>query len=220
MRSWINKFQGFSSFELRIIALITMIIDHIGKVIFPHVVLFKMIGRISFPLFCFLLVEGFFYTGSRQKYMLRMLAMAFISEIPYDLAFHGRIIYLGAQNVFFTLSLGLFVMIMMEKNKDTYSRCIVGVIGITMSIFLRTDYSYIGMLMICFFYFFRESKIIRDLGQIAINISVRGIQWVGALALIPIHFYNNKCGNKKYKWLFYSIYPVHLLILYLYRISH
>ena len=78
--------SGLTTFLMKWIAVLTMITDHVGRMFFPDVHIFNIIGRIAFPLFAFLLIEGFVHTGNLKKYMLRMLIFACISEIPYDLA--------------------------------------------------------------------------------------------------------------------------------------
>lgn len=102
--------MGLNSFQLKCIAVITMIIDHTGAVLFPDNMTLRYIGRIAFPIFCFLLVEGFFHTRDVRKYMLRLGMFAVISEIPYDLAFRDTVIEFEHQNVFFTLFIGVVMM--------------------------------------------------------------------------------------------------------------
>ena len=98
--------KGLNSFQLKCIAIVTMLIDHIGAIIFPTQMGFRIIGRFSFPIFCFLLVEGFHHTKDVKKYMIRLGIFALISEIPYDLAFRNVFLEFERQNVFFTLLLG------------------------------------------------------------------------------------------------------------------
>ena len=134
--------RGLSGSTLKIIAIITMLIDHIGAALLTRILIsrgflgragvgqtkdildgflnnetmygllgiMRMIGRMGFPLFCFLLVEGFQKTGNRKKYVLRLAGFAFLSEIPYDLAFSGKVIDPSSQNVYFTLLLGMLFM--------------------------------------------------------------------------------------------------------------
>ena len=116
--------KGLSGSALKMIAIATMLIDHIAATVIIRVLKFggyndslyqlyrvmRNIGRIAFPIFCFLLVEGFMHTRDREKYALRLGCFAAISEIPFDLAFNGKILEVGYQNVFFTLLLGLLTM--------------------------------------------------------------------------------------------------------------
>jgi hypothetical protein len=101
----LKQYGLLSSFTSKCIALSTMAIDHIGAVLLPSpkYLLLRLIGRISFPIFCFLIVEGYYRTKNLKKYILRLFAFALISEIPYDLAFKKSFIYLNKQNIFFTL---------------------------------------------------------------------------------------------------------------------
>lgn len=120
--------RGFSGSTIKIFAMITMLIDHTAAVVLQRLitigensnsidsalyfiyVLMRLIGRLAFPIFCFLLVEGFLHTRSQKKYALRLAAFALISEVPFDLALFGKINF-GYQNVFFTLLIGLLVLI-------------------------------------------------------------------------------------------------------------
>ena len=99
-----------NSYQLKCIAIITMLIDHIGAVLFPENLVLRYIGRISFPIFCFLLAEGFYHTKNVKKYMMRLAVFAVLSEIPYDLAFRNTYIEFTRQNVFFTLLIGVVMM--------------------------------------------------------------------------------------------------------------
>lgn len=108
---------GISADALKVIAMVTMVIDHVGAALFPETEILRLIGRTSFPIYVWLLVMGFVHTGSRKKYMLRMAACALVSEIPFDLAFSGELT-LRWQNVYFSLLWGLFLMTVLEKLLD------------------------------------------------------------------------------------------------------
>ncbi len=99
-----------NSFHLKMIAIITMLIDHTAAVLIPsNTVLWlvmRCIGRLAFPIFVFLLVEGFYHTRDVKKYLLRMGAFALLSEIPFDLAFYGKVLEFTHQNIFLPYSLG------------------------------------------------------------------------------------------------------------------
>ena len=94
-----------SSLVLKITALITMIIDHYGAIFQGNIIIYRIIGRLAFPIYCFLLVEGYTHTSNIKKYASRLIAFAIISEIPFDLAFFGKIGF-EHQNIFFTLFIG------------------------------------------------------------------------------------------------------------------
>ena len=213
---------------LKLIALLTMIIDHVGAIFFPLEPWFRIIGRISFPIFCFLLVEGYFHTRDVRKYSLRLLAFAFISEIPFDLAFSGRMDN-SHQNIFFTLFLGLFAIHML----DVYfaKKPVIGMLGLIfamfLSEFLRTDYGILGILYMLTIFGLRKVAEPQKYIFMAIMITLLnlllsgGLQMYSVISVIYISFYNGKPGPKNdiLKYGFYLAYPVHLLILYLISVN-
>ena len=180
------------------------------------------IGRTAFPIFCFVLVEGLYHTHDVKRYLLRLFAFALVSEIPFDLALSDRILEFGAQNVFFTLFLGLLstalIKCVMEKQgwdmplKLSLS-VLIGIAAIWAAYFLKTDYSGMGILLILIFYVFRSDRVR------ACVVGYISMMWECLCfpAFICIYFYNGKKGNGN-KWFFYLFYPVHLLLLYALRI--
>lgn len=228
--------EGITGYTLKIIAIVTMFIDHIGAVIIENGILknqtmdqshlwliidmvLRTIGRISFPIFCFLLVEGFLHTKDVKRYGARLLIFALISEIPFDLAMFGEWFHPEYQNVFFTLCLGLWVLSAYKKAYgDPLKQSFAIVAGCGASVFLKCDYNIIGIVMILMFYIFRENKKMQSIfvGAIAI---LESLTCFGAavLALFPIRMYNGKRGEKSLKYFFYGFYPVHLLLLYLFN---
>lgn len=206
---------GISSFVLKKIAITSMLIDHVGAVFFPQYIVFRIIGRLAFPIFCFLLMQGYFHTKNIYKYGFRLFIFSLISEIPFDLAFNNSIFYKESQNVFFTLLIGLIVIYFCEKQKSMVSKLMICAIGMVVAIFLNTDYSLYGILLIFIFYIFRKNKIYYSFGTIIANIMAIGnIQMFSVFSLIPILLYNGKKGFGSLKYIFYIFYPLHLLILY------
>ena len=203
---------GLNGFTLKWIALITMIIDHTGATLFPEHMIFRIIGRLAFPIYCFLLVEGAVYTKNKRGYLIRLLAFAVISEIPFDLMVSNQIWNWGAQNVFFTLSIGLLAVYALQKNKPLYSAA--ALVLIFVAEFLTTDYGAVGILFIIIFYAFREKLLVKGIAFGVADIFLYGgVQSYAVLALVPIYCYNGKRGRKM-KYFFYAMYPIHLLILY------
>lgn len=219
-----------SNFDLKLIAIITMTIDHIGVVFgTPFYNLLRAVGRLSFPIFAFLLTEGYVHTKSFSKYFLRLLVLAVISEIIYDYVFYERFIYLGANNIFFTLALGLFTLFLLDKSrclvkkyfKDkidliiilpiTYLLIIV-IMGL-MGEFLNFSYGMLGILIISFFYLFKNNFLLMVI-SVSISTLILGepMQYFSLFSLILIYFYNKKLG-KKCKMFFYLYYPLHILVL-------
>lgn len=206
---------GINTFTLKMIAIATMFIDHVGAVLFPQVIFLRIIGRIAFPIFAYELVEGFVHTHDVKKYMMRLGAFALISEIPFDLATAGVPLEFGHQNVFFTLFLGLVMLYLMSKAPTVIVRFIYVLAILLFSEFLRTDYNSNGLLMILCYYVFRNFKVIKLAGVAFINVFLMSFyQRYALLSLIPIALHNGEQGPKC-KRFFYAFYPAHLMILYL-----
>lgn len=206
---------GINSFQLKLIAVITMIIDHVGLFFFPEHILFRIIGRISFPIFAFLIVEGFYHTRDIWKYMIRLGIFAVLSEIPFDLLTTGKVFDLRHQNVFFTLLIGVVLMYVYEKQYSTFSKVSTVFLIMLAGDIFRTDYGSWGVLMIFCFFIFRERMAAKLISVAVINIVVFGyIQAFAVMALLPIYFYNGEKG-RGYKYFFYLVYPVHLWIIWI-----
>ena len=205
--------MGLDSFQLKCIAVVTMIIDHIGAVIFPENIVWRYIGRVSFPVFCFLLTEGFVHTRDVKKYILRLAVFAAVSEIPYDLAFRNVILEFEHQNVFFTLAVGVWALYAIEKNTWWLARGSIILLAMWAAETLHSDYGLKGILLIMIYYFLREEKWPKIIFGALWNPLWGRIQSYGMLASIPIALYNGKKGPSM-KYVFYGFYPVHLIILY------
>lgn len=204
-----------NSFQLKWIAIITMLIDHIGAVLLPEYVVLRCIGRLSFPIFCFLLTEGFFYTRNVERYIVRLAVFAIISEIPYDLAFLGKFVDFRRQNVFFTLCVGMIMMYAIKRTNNLTIKAVYLVLAMWGAQILGGDYGYKGILLIAIYCFFREQKTIRIfLGAVWNFIGSGVIQQFGVFAAVPLLLYSGEKG-KSMKYVFYVFYPVHLLILYI-----
>lgn len=225
-----KEIRNLSTFTLKLIAIIIMLIDHIGAILIPEhtdiYLLFRSIGRLAFPLFCFLLVEGLHHTRSVKKYLLRLGIFALISEFPYDLAFADNIRtgFLQQQNVFFTLFIGLLVIYLMGlvERKIENNPLIVGliqssivIIGCAVAILLHTDYTFMGILLIVAFNLFRGKKVLLAISLFLItNYTGYNLEGLATLSIIFILFYNGKKGPKGNKYFFYVFYPAHILLLY------
>lgn len=211
-----------TSTKLKIIACITMLIDHIGAVLYPEVVILRMIGRIAFPIFAFLIAEGYYHTKNPRKYLLRLGLFAIISEIPFDLAFNNKVLEFSHQNVFFTLCLGLLAIHLFTYFYSRQQVFASGSVIICMLIafVLRTDYSLFGILLIFAFYKFRDDKILRYIIPIMVLLAmtVMSLRWdivaCHLISMLFIYLYNGKKGYSL-KYLFYIFYPAHLLVLFL-----
>lgn len=234
---------GLSTFALKYIALLSMTLDHFGAIFLPYGTLLyqivRGIGRIAFPVFCFLLVEGFFYTSNRQAYFRRLLLFAFLSEIPFDMAFYhfpqvtDPSILFGHQNVFFTLVLGFLALCLLEKCwwNNFFQRTLIIVGFCILAEILHTDYSFVGIMVILLFYGIKKNGLIYH-GRSRVPEQVLTISYPVLLLLIAygnlfvslaipvLLLYNGKKGSPLpngrsfpgAKYLFYWYYPVHLFI--------
>ena len=210
-----SRFVFLNSFQLKCIAMLTMLIDHIGAICFPQIIWLRSIGRLSFPIFCFLIVEGFFYTRDIRCYMARLGLFALLSEIPYDLAFYHTIWNPQKQNVFFSLFIGICILWVIGRKDEWGYRIIEVLLAMWFAEIMHVDYGFRGILLIVWFYIMREKRWLKYAGAAAWNF-IRGqtIQGYGALSVFPIALYNGKRGPN-IKYFFYMFYPVHLLVLYL-----
>ena len=226
------KRPSFSGSTLKMIALVIMFIDHIGAVIVQRTMAMegfnhdfwsslywpiRYVGRLAFPIFCFLLVEGFVHTSNVKKYLKGMLLFALISEIPFNLGIAGTLFSLEYQNVFWELALGIMAMLsleMIEKKKSNYwiqvvLRIAVIIVFAGIAEVLNFDYGMYGIISIVALYAFREKRLMQLL------IGAVSFYWepVAPLAFLLIALYNGKRG-RNIKYAFYIFYPTHLLILY------
>lgn len=206
-----------NSTTLKIIACITMLIDHIGVVFFPKIYIFRLIGRISFPIFAFMIAEGFFHTKNVKKYLIRLGVFALLSEIPYDLAFSGKLIDLNSQNIFFTLTIALAGISLYDKYRYIdINKANVSVFILSLVAFIcKTDYDFFGVLIIFGFYLYRGNFIKISLNLLFYSLLMcrfNFLQLADLLSLIFIYNYNNQKGYNL-KLLFYGFYPVHLILI-------
>ncbi|MFW6022616.1 MAG: TraX family protein [Halanaerobiaceae bacterium] len=216
-----------SSFVLKIIGIITMTIDHIGILFYPDAVIFRIIGRLAYPIFAFLISEGYRKTDDLTDYMGRLLVFAFFSQLAYKMAM-GRF---ASLNVLFTFALALYALYAYDKTKKIY---IVFVVALAAHLF-TTDYGAYGVLMIFIFHKYHKNikKVFIYMTLISVlyvinkiypiyshlNLIVffkSSIQMFALFSLIFIYKYNGKRGPHV-KYLFYIFYPGHLLLLYYLR---
>ena len=220
---------------LKRIAMCCMFMDHFADVFLKPAVLLTAsevcsisywlmsgIGRIAFPIFSFLLVEGFLRTRNVGNYVLRLGLCGLGSEIPYDLAFSGRIIDWHSQNVLFTLFLGLMALMLIRRlnngREEPVRRSVVVMImaGIFLlavfAEFSRCDYGAIGVFLIISMYLFRKQETWRDLVSGMLLVVLNPFEAAAAVAIPLIHRYNGERG-KQSKYGMYLFYPGHLLLL-------
>ena len=231
-----------TSMMLHIMAMIFMLCDHLWGTIVPGNDWLTCLGRISFPIYAFLIVEGYFYTANLKKYMCRILLFAVISEIPFNLAMGSGIFYPIHQNVLWSFLVSLVLIRWNEKAKSSRKRW-VWVLVVLASVTLGplaglltfVDYYHAGILTVLVLYYFRGNKWWNYAAQLIclwfINSEILGgygyefrlagrtyffaRQSLAMLALIPIWLYKGKQGyhSKFFKYFNYAFYPAHLLLL-------
>lgn len=226
-----------NSFVLKIIAVIAMTLDHIGAAFFPlgsgfqpYDILLRTVGRLTMPIMCFFIGEGYRKTRDRKKYAIRLFVFALISEIPYRLFFEEEI------NVMFTLFIGFCGLWASDVLKDTMKsdsfRVPVYLLSVIAALLIDSDWGYIGVLLIYAFYHGRESRAKAVLYPLSVyafvlltayiealfvngfgTFYINYIQFAGCLSIPLLMAYN---GNKgpSLKYLFYVYYPLHLVILW------
>lgn len=248
---------GISGFVLKMIAVITMLIDHTAATILERALwgeltigciteknmqmwtgvyyLMRIIGRMAFPIYCFLLVEGFTYTRNRGKYALRLFLFALISEVPFDLAFQKKWWDTSYNNVFFTLLLGLLAIMALDwvrrkwKKVDEsaskrywfFSNLAKSIVLATITLgtmaiadlVLHTDYGASGVAAIIVMYLLYKNRMLAfGIMVLVLTLLSSSLEIFALFMLIPLHFYNGTRG-KQVKYAFYAFYPVHLLVL-------
>lgn len=208
----------FDSFSLKLIALITMTIDHVGAYIFPQYIIFRYIGRLSFPIFAFLIAEGYLHTKNVHRYLFNLGIFSVVSQVPYSYTKFGLLYSLDSINIFPTLFLGLLTIYLVDMLLQKQSYVLVLLVSFA-SIYgaekIHLMYGYAGICTILAFYEFlvSEDNKIKLLSLIVFAVVNTGtVQIASLLALIPIYFYNGKRGTN-IKYFFYIYYPLHLLII-------
>ena len=261
---WDQKTHTFSDDMLKLVAVFTMLLDHAASGILEYYLQYvplnndvwellyrinsdlRVIGRIAFPLFCFLMIHGFIHTHSRLKYAGNLLLFALLSELPFDFLFYDGIDF-AHQNVFWTLLIGLLMIWALEAVNQTNIKMIlkyaaslpVIAAGIKMSMVLNTDYAWTGVLLILGLYLFRKKKGLQctipfvvffiarvfrnvELGYYSFGIQVIRETFKLYWSIVISAFMILRCNEKRYirkgKYFFYAFYPVHISILYLIRV--
>jgi hypothetical protein len=232
-----------SEFVIKFIAIIAMVIDHIGYIFFPQTPILRVIGRLTMPIMAFFAAEGFLKTRNRFKYLTRLLVFAIISELPYRLAFNiipDKPFY--PSNVIFTIFLGVLALTIGEflENKTkiptatlwAYLPCMY------LAEYFHIDWSWLGVLMIIALYHAGKSKTKQALFLAGAYLSYIAVEWCtsfikgtlvyglsspihlfGLLSLLLIFIYNGKRGcPRPLRYLFYIFYPLHLIVLYIFKV--
>lgn len=226
-----KSYRVLSAAQLKYLAFISMLIDHVNNGLITPLLdgrgpllvisnIFSILGRIAFPIFIFFIVEGYFKTKNRLKYLIRLLIFGIISEVPFDM-FTSKVYYNpNWNNMIFTLALCLLTVWLVDYLKGKiinkifwYLLSFVLVIGFSfLAMALSLDYDYHAIVLAYIFYIFYDRLILGAvLGYLSIIKEVYSFLGFGLVTL-----YNGKEGNQ-YRWLNYAFYPAHLLVLGLLR---
>ncbi len=219
--------QGFDSGRelLKWIAIITMTVDHIGVVLYPEFTVLRFVGRLSFPLFAYLLLLGMENTRNIRYYFSRLFIFALISQVPFFLAIdYGPF---ESLNIFFTLSFGLMFIYFFKKGSA------FALVPLIASLVLPFDYGIYGIAMIGFMYILKENTKFGVALLVLLN-ALFLVPWntqflsIGAIAFIVLHKNGSlnvtRESSERFafplwrKYFFYVYYPLHLALLYILKL--
>lgn len=238
-----TKRFDLSSAALHLFAMALMLCDHLWATVVIGNEWLTAIGRLAFPIFAFLIVEGYFHTRDLRRYVKRLLLFAVLSELPFDLMCAGSVLEPFHQNVLWTFLIGIGMIHLNErarKKGKLWLRILTAagtvVLGYLIGILTMVDYNGVGVLTVLVFYFFRGRKWWCLAGQLAamywLHVEVLGgyyfelsllgqtfrivEQGLAVLALIPIWLYRGRQGyhSRWFQYLCYAFYPAHMLLLY------
>ncbi len=218
-----------NTFTIKIIAILAMAIDHIGVFIFPQAVFLRALGRLSFPLFAWMIANGAKHTKDINAYLKRLFIFSLLSQIPYTIAFRSIDVSFAQLNIVFTLFLGLLGIKVIRDGKSNLVKIIAVLVYSATAQLIDSDYGMLGVLSIISFYIYFEDIKMMLLSQSAIYFGllpilvltkqvafsmVSIIQPFALISLFFVAFYNGKPGPRV-KYLFYVFYPLQYVIFYL-----
>lgn len=216
---------------IKIVAIISMTLDHVGNAFFPEYPVFRWIGRIAFPLFCYCLTVGMLYTHDIKKYILRLGSFALISQPFWILAFNaddiiGNIFNL---NIFFTLVVSLLATWGFKEKKWW-----LFITGLVLLNVINFDYAMTGLILMLIFYLCRNKPLLGALiysitylpaingymeDPLALKIGAQAISFeIFALLALPFIYIHTNSNLKISKWFFYIYYPAHLFVIFLVQV--
>lgn len=214
-----------TSAVLQCLAVVTMLIDHMGYRLFPGMEWLRVVGRLAFPIFAFMLVEGFVHTSNRKKYLLRLGIFALVSEIPYRIFTYGfygwpTVLSFSWGNIFFELLIIFGALWCLEEGKAKNKLFYIGAAGLAvLAEVLGTMYGAYGVLMAAAFYIFRERRWagMVCLAVLSVLYCMHQGYWMqifAVAAVVPLYLYNGERGQRLPRYFCYGFYPVHLLAIY------
>lgn len=221
-----NNLGLLSGNQLKILAVITMTIDHIGAYLFPRLLILRIIGRLAFPIFAYMIAEGCEHTKNRKKYLLTVLGFGLAFQLVYYLALRSL-----SQCIFitFAMSIGLIFAIDKARKDLKFIPLAIGVFALVVFITeglprllpgtdFHVDYGLFGTLLPVFVYLGKkkwEKLLLLFIGLILVSGNSWSGQWYSLLSVPVLALYSGKRGKTKMKNFFYIYYPAHLLVIYL-----
>ena len=229
-----ERYRIFSGSLLKLMAVVSMFLDHfayllggelailqlpllaIGGRTFTGYYLLRKMGRLAFPIFCFLISEGYLHTRSKKRYALRLLLFALLSEIPFNWMVGGSILYPAKQNIYFTLLMGIGMIRIWETASAEWKKLCFLLCAVGITLLLRADYGLNGALLILLLYVLRSQPALRTV--LAYPLLSGGLP--AFAAFLPISLYNGKRGfirTPLLQYVFYLFYPAHMILLLVIR---
>ena len=205
--------------HLKLIAAFCMLLGHASLLLFPQVRLLRVLGRLAYPIFAFMIAEGCRYTRDRKKYFLRLFAMGTLCQIVYFVAMNS--LYMC---ILITFSLSVLMISAADKVREGHSWATFA--GMTAVVFFLCtvlpdllpgtdydiDYGLQGVLLPLLIYEAGTKGLLVGLALVALRYG--GIQWLAFLAVPLLLLYNGERGKAKIGKLFYWYYPIHLVVIY------
>ena len=218
---------GFTNNQLKIIAMISMLLDHVGVALFPQVRWLRIAGRLAYPIFAYMIAEGCVHTKNRTRYFLQIAGLATVCQLVYYIA-EGSLY----QSILVTFSLSIlciYAIDIFQKHKGIFSGALAmivfGVATYACRVLPRKiagfdiDYGFLGvMLPVVVFLVPNKMGKLCAAGVLLVAMCssyLNDIQWFALLALPLLLFYNEKRGKARLKYLFYIFYPAHLVAIHL-----
>ena len=213
--------QGkLTSNQLKLLAMLTMTLDHIGVQLYPGVLWLRIFGRLAFPIYAYMIAEGCAHTRNRRKYLLQMAGLALLCQLVYFFAMGSLF-----QCILVTFTLSILLIYACDTgSRPLTALALLGVALVTVALprllpgtDFAIDYGFFGVLVPVAAYLgktHREKLLFTAGALVALAWSVGGIQWYSLAALLPLALYGGQRGKRRMKWLFYLYYPLHLAAIY------
>lgn len=211
---------SLTSNQLKLLAMVTMTLDHIGVHLFPQYLFLRIIGRLAMPIYAYMIAEGCAHTRNRKQYLLQLAGMAFVCQLVYFIAMGSLF-----QCILVTFSLSILLIYAIESPTRWHApAAFCGVVFFTLLLPLllqgtdyAIDYGLWGVLLPVAVYLGKTRKqklLLAAIVLCLLALESGGIQWLALAALLPLALYSGKRGKASLKWLFYLYYPLHLVVIF------